>query len=436
MARRSVIFHTKDISETSTPGADSGNTALRNNNNNKRISSDIYSIQQILSATKTANSKASLQMHSSSENKDSGFEDDDDMSEVYDNFSSANRVSSSDNCTSSVETDNRRNASRDEQQRQRQRRREEMSPNNNSNNLLKDLSQLPPLITDEHLKHLKFYDPNSDDFKQRFEGSVLSALRDPQIQYLLTLYSFIDEDLLKQTLTKFLNGSSLDNSTLNAAENYLKNPSLNKSLNNKSSRKPRNELIDFLTIQKQQISNQSKNHSSNTNNMIQLYGLTPSLLDDLSNDSSSPSKYSKDTSLSEKQCEYCQKTFTNKHSLSRHLRTHEGTRTHKCSKCARSFYDQPSYLRHVRSHNGDKKHKCEQCSMAFNKRSALEVHKRTHTGERPFVCEHCGKGFSISGNLHRHVLIHTGHRPYKCGKCPRAFNNPSHLARHINSFHT
>ena len=69
----------------------------------------------------------------------------------------------------------------------------------------------------------------------------------------------------------------------------------------------------------------------------------------------------KTVKTTEASCEYCQKTFSTEQSLTRHLRTHEGKRSHKCSQCSRSFYDQASYMRHVRSHSGDKKHKCEQC---------------------------------------------------------------------------
>jgi len=319
-------------------------------------------------------------------------------------------------------------------------------------------SSVDHVLTEDYLKTIRLINPNSSEFKRRFERSVLSALRDPQIQYLLTLYNFVDENLLKSTLLKFLKGSCLDTDTLHAAEKYLEKgntPLLPTNTTSRSDSTPltttnfpkTDALFAFLSQSKNQ-NKQSSPSSISSEPAISEYHLPGSSNDsnmtddvfvctDVSNDGDSVNyKPQRNASCSEIQCEYCQKTFSNHHSLSRHLRTHEGKRTHKCSQCSRSFYDQSSYLRHVRSHNGDKKHKCEQCSMAFNKRSALEVHKRTHTGERPFVCKYCGKGFSISGNLHRHVLIHTGHRPYKCGKCPRAFNNPSHLARHINSFHT
>lgn len=431
MHRQSVICHTKDISDVS--GAE---------DLDDRTFSKSYSIQHILSSINKNGSGADggsryreKRISTSQENKDSGFEDDDELSafESTENQSidplSTSLTSSSSTTLSSSSFSHR---CYDSLQR---------SYLNESFNPLSELSKVPLSMSD--IQNFTFSDPKSEDFKRRFESSVLSALRDPQIQYLLTLYSFIDEDLLKGTLTKFLNGSSLDNSTLNAAENYLQNPSLlSEEINNSNSKEPKrkNELLDFV-IQRKKHHSQEQGNAKRVKNTFKDLQHQPEVKHNSNtiqqqSGTTSSSTYLQTNSSSEIQCEYCQKMFSNRHSLARHLRTHEGTRSHKCSKCSRSFYDQQSYLRHLRSHNGDKKHKCEQCSMAFNKRSALEVHIRTHTGERPFICEYCGKGFSISGNLHRHVLIHTGHRPYKCGKCPRAFNNPSHLARHINSFHT
>ena len=438
--RQSVICHTKDISDAS--GAE---------DLDDRSFSKSYSIHHILSSISRSSSDGSSHHHhhhhhhrerrisSSQENKDSGFEDDDELS-AFESANENQNIALSSKSTSSAEI---------HQHKEQQHNLLERSYSDESFNPLTELSKIPLSMSD--IQNFTFSDPKSEDFKRRFESSVLSALRDPQIQYLLTLYSFIDEDLLKGTLTNFLNGSSLDNSTLNAAENYLQNPSLlSEEINNNNNKEPKrkSELLDFVIQQKKQHTHQEQGnteHIDTSNKDLQhRHGIKHSnaLQQQQQSDLSSTSlpktsnlQNNKSTS-SEIQCEYCQKMFSNRHSLARHLRTHEGTRSHKCSKCSRSFYDQPSYLRHVRSHNGDKKHKCEQCSMAFNKRSALQVHIRTHTGERPFVCEYCGKGFSISGNLHRHVLIHTRHRPYKCGKCPRAFNNPSHLARHINSFHT
>lgn len=355
-------------------------------------------------------------------------------------------------------------------------------------------SDNPHLI--ENLPDLDIPHIHGKNFKRRFESSVLNALRDSQVRYLLSLYNFVDEGLLKNTLLKFLRASCLDDSMILEANkfiqgnnNHLTQPPTTQNLssnpnelsiaNNTNGMKndahplpPLNTPMELSSSREDdEISNASTEidvgvydftisgrtpttgGATNINNTVisNIKNPAPIMSSNMTLDRRStfgevlppilPSLLSKGSEVQPTengytQCEYCQKTFSSNMSLQRHMRTHEGKRTHKCSHCSRSFYDQSSYTRHMRSHNGEKKHKCDQCSMAFNKRSALEVHIRTHTGERPFVCEFCGKGFSISGNLHRHILIHTGHRPYKCGKCPRAFNNPSHLARHISSFHT
>eukprot|EP00111_Clytia_hemisphaerica_P019611 TCONS_00057877-protein len=441
--RRSVICHTNDVSDDSAIESDCNQPADRPSR---------YSIQSLLASDEpTLNLLEKRRRNFDS--KDSGYEDDDDSQSQTSMLSNRESVGEQ-----IQEQEQAVDSNITELLRQTQTLMTSLSSATSASsasardhkNLLDSLSMhgnadgtrlmMPNnLITEEQLQNFSFFDPKSDEFKHRFESSVLSALKDPQIQYLLTLYNFIDEGLLRNTLLKFLNGSSLDGDTLNAAERYLRKegqmtagPSSAQLRDTEGA--PQNELFNFLLQRKARQERTLSTRSSPDFHIVPTNSHTHDPNNNIIKEKLSNLQVR--SSSNEMQCEYCQKTFTNQHSLSRHLRTHEGTRTHKCAKCSRSFYDQTSYLRHVRSHNGEKKHKCDQCSMAFNKRSALEVHFRTHTGERPFECKYCGKGFSISGNLHRHVLIHTGHRPYKCGKCPRAFNNPSHLARHINSFHT
>ncbi|KAK5056111.1 hypothetical protein LTR84_012664 [Exophiala bonariae] len=63
-------------------------------------------------------------------------------------------------------------------------------------------------------------------------------------------------------------------------------------------------------------------------------------------------------------------------------------------------------------------HKCDICSKTFTRKHNLMAHLRTHANERPFVCNVCKQGFARQHDRKRHEAIHVGEKAYICGKRP------------------
>ena len=85
---------------------------------------------------------------------------------------------------------------------------------------------------------------------------------------------------------------------------------------------------------------------------------------------------------------------------------------------------------HSQSHTMGKQFQCVQCNKSFTKKQYLKKHMIIHTGERPYKCNRCSKDFVEKGKLVRHQKVHTGEKSHQCSHCRKSFAAKYNLGAH------
>lgn len=78
-----------------------------------------------------------------------------------------------------------------------------------------------------------------------------------------------------------------------------------------------------------------------------------------------------------------------------------------CNICGKMFTQRGTMTRHMRSHLGLKPFACKECGMRFTRQYRLTEHMRVHSGEKPYECHVCGGKFTQQRNLISHMRMHT-----------------------------
>ncbi|PSN31455.1 hypothetical protein C0J52_19055, partial [Blattella germanica] len=81
----------------------------------------------------------------------------------------------------------------------------------------------------------------------------------------------------------------------------------------------------------------------------------------------------------------------------------------------------------LKSQTPNRPFQCKICNKSFTRKNNLNRHMIIHTSNRPFQCEICNKSFTRKSDLNRHMITHTSKRPFQCEICSKSFTLKSNL---------
>ncbi|XP_053681931.1 zinc finger protein 431-like [Sabethes cyaneus] len=142
-------------------------------------------------------------------------------------------------------------------------------------------------------------------------------------------------------------------------------------------------------------------------------------------------------------CNICNKIFTAKVSLERHMLLHTDTKPYNCEECGASFRRLLNYRQHKSMvHEGINPHVCSECNEGFKNYQQLYVHKQKVHDKKPppsqryqqyEPCKLCDLRFAKGSLLMEHIQNVHAYEQYPtfpCPHCPKTFMLPSRLATH------
>lgn len=130
-------------------------------------------------------------------------------------------------------------------------------------------------------------------------------------------------------------------------------------------------------------------------------------------------------------CDFCESKFQRTQLLLSHRRIHTKEKPNICHICGKQFNGLSATKRHIQQvHHRLKRIFCEICNMSFASNGKKEEHINTHTNFRPYMCTLCGKSFKQRASLYAHKMYHSHNYPFECRWCEKRFKRKSEVQLH------
>lgn len=145
-------------------------------------------------------------------------------------------------------------------------------------------------------------------------------------------------------------------------------------------------------------------------------------------------------------CPVCNRYFSQKARIKRHLKTHKSETAGSLVEMARQASagagvqveescSSASPLR--RSARAKKLYSCPACSNSFSAKAALDEHLQLCQNDGPYRCDVCSEVFPTLSELQEHGLDHSKEPVphYPCPTCSRRFSEKANRNRHVQFVH-
>lgn len=120
-------------------------------------------------------------------------------------------------------------------------------------------------------------------------------------------------------------------------------------------------------------------------------------------------------------CSLCPYVTYSSKSFRQHEVTHTGKYPHMCSECNKGFTFRFELTKHVRCVHQAQFFRCENCKRTFTAEETYKIHKDHHEQGLGFTCTECGNMYETQGHYEQHMQAHSKDLPYECSTCHKRF---------------